>query len=211
MAPRLIRRRPLAERIKTYLNPLDFLLWLSEELDSNEWAQWKLKWAIPIGVALNVLFLIARANSVQSTRGKGDDVFADDEGYAGWLAWVVGTPTYFGHNIFGADSSRRPLSFMFLPYLRLQMLFTHSGANVIIDYLRIHLMHHQSHLQLIAFVSTLPRYHHLRFAIFPACLQVTMQNLDHIQILREMFGNLLCGILQHFPSGCFVFSVLATF
>lgn len=94
MAPRLIRRRPLAERIKIYLNPLDFLLWLSEELDSNEWAQWKLKWAIPIGVALNVLFLIARANSVQSTRGKGDGVFADDEGYAGWLAWVVGAHTY---------------------------------------------------------------------------------------------------------------------
>lgn len=96
MAPRLVRRRPLVERIKTYLNPLDFLLWLSEELDSNEWAQWKLEWATPIGVALNFLLLIARANSVQSTRRKGDDVFGEDEEYAGWLAWVVGAHYFFG-------------------------------------------------------------------------------------------------------------------
>lgn len=41
MAPRLVRRRPLAERIQAYLSPLDILLWFSEELDSSDLDQWK--------------------------------------------------------------------------------------------------------------------------------------------------------------------------
>lgn len=89
MPPRLIRRQPLAERIKAYLNPLDFLLWLSEELDSSDWDQWQKNWATAIGVALNVVLLIARANSGSSVRRRGDDVFGDSEGYTGWLAWFV--------------------------------------------------------------------------------------------------------------------------
>ena len=88
--PRLIRRRPLAERIKSYLNPLDFLLWLSEELDSSDWDQWQRDWAVPIGFGANVVFLIARANSGGgSGRGGGDDVFGDDVGGVGWLSWFV--------------------------------------------------------------------------------------------------------------------------
>lgn len=86
--PRLVRRRPLIERIKAYLNPLDFLLWLSEELDSSDWDQWQKDWATPIGVALNVIFLIARANSGPSIQ-RGDDVFGEIEGYTGWSAWLV--------------------------------------------------------------------------------------------------------------------------
>lgn len=87
--PRLIRRRPLAERIQAYLNPLDFLLWLSEELDSSDWDQWQKEWATPIGAALNVVFLIARANSGSGSRTRGDDVFGEDESHTGWLAWFV--------------------------------------------------------------------------------------------------------------------------
>jgi hypothetical protein len=90
MPPRLIRRRKLSERIKSYLNPLDFLLWLSEELESNDWDQWQKDWATPIGVALNIIFLVARANSGPSLKSWGDDVFGDVEGYSGWLAWFVG-------------------------------------------------------------------------------------------------------------------------
>ena len=91
MAPRLIRRRPLVERIKAYLNPLDFLLWLSEELESSDLDQWQKEWASPIGILLNVVFLIARANSgSSSTRQIGDDVFGEDIRYTGWLAWFVG-------------------------------------------------------------------------------------------------------------------------
>lgn len=89
MAPRLVRRRPLLERIKTYLNPLDFMLWLSEELDSNDWDQRQKEWATPIGILLNVIFLIARANTGGSTRRTGDDVFGDDLPYIGWFAWFV--------------------------------------------------------------------------------------------------------------------------
>lgn len=92
MAPRLIRRRPLVERIKAYLSPLDFLLWLSEELDSNDWDQWQKEWANPIGFLLNVVFLIARANTASSIRKGGDDVFGDDIAHTPWSAWFVSFP-----------------------------------------------------------------------------------------------------------------------
>lgn len=89
MAPRLVRRRPLAERIKAYLNPFDFLLWLSEELDSSDWDQWQKEWANPIGALLNVVFLLARANSGPSTSSKGNDIFGEDADHTGWLPWFV--------------------------------------------------------------------------------------------------------------------------
>lgn len=88
MPPRLVRRRPLAERIQSYLNPLDFLLWLWEEIDSNDWDQFEKDWALPVGVALNVVFLIARANSRPSGSRAVDDVFGDDGGVP-WLSWFV--------------------------------------------------------------------------------------------------------------------------
>lgn len=89
MPPRLIRRQPLADRIKAYLNPLDFLLWLSEELNSSDWDQWQKAWATPIGVGLNVVFMLARANSSTGGRRKGDEVFGDDMGATGWFGWFV--------------------------------------------------------------------------------------------------------------------------
>ncbi|KAH8424625.1 Nur1/Mug154 family protein [Aspergillus melleus] len=86
--PRLVRRRPLAERIKSYLNPLDFLLWLSEEIDANDWDQFEKNWSITLGVTLNIVFLIARANSQSSGSRTVDDVFGDDEG-APWMSWLA--------------------------------------------------------------------------------------------------------------------------
>ena len=90
MAPRLVRRRPLAERIQEKLNPLDFLLWLSEELNSDEWQDTLREWSTAIGVALNFIFLLARANS--NPTSNGDDIFADYDSRigSGWLAWFVG-------------------------------------------------------------------------------------------------------------------------
>lgn len=85
--PKYIRRQPLAERLKAYLNPYDFLLWLSEEIDSHGWDQLEKEWAIPIGLGLNLIFLIARANSKNTTRDY-DDVFGEVR-RAGWTAWVV--------------------------------------------------------------------------------------------------------------------------
>ncbi|KAL9004092.1 MAG: hypothetical protein Q9188_003078 [Gyalolechia gomerana] len=86
--PRLVRRRPLAERIKAWLNPVDFLLWLSEEIDSSDWEQWQKNWSNTMGIALNLVFLIARANTGSRSRRR-DDVFGDDESYGGFAAWLA--------------------------------------------------------------------------------------------------------------------------
>jgi hypothetical protein len=85
--PRLVRRRPLSERIISYLNPYDFLLWLSEEFEGGDWEQLEKNWALPIGIALNLVFLIARANSRSSGSKAFDDVFGDDDSTSvrGWL------------------------------------------------------------------------------------------------------------------------------
>lgn len=88
--PRLVRRQPLLARIKAYLNPLDFLLWLSEEVDSNDWDEFQRSYATSLGLALNLVFIIARANSgSRAARRGGDDVFGDDISRRGWLTWLV--------------------------------------------------------------------------------------------------------------------------
>ena len=89
MTPRLIRRRPLVERIKAYLNPLDFLLRLSEEMDSTDWDQWNRDWASPIGIILNIVFLVSRANMAYRMSRPRDDVFGDDTAYTPWMTWFV--------------------------------------------------------------------------------------------------------------------------
>ncbi|KAJ5081767.1 Protein of unknown function DUF2418 [Penicillium alfredii] len=86
--PRLVRRRPLAERIQSYLNPWDFLLWLSEEMDASDWDQREKEWALPTGIMINVVFLIARANSRSSGSKAIDDVFGEEEGVP-WLSWLA--------------------------------------------------------------------------------------------------------------------------
>lgn len=84
--PKLIRRRPLKDKILDYLNPLDFWLWLSEEIETREWDAKAI--ANPVGVGLNFVFLLARANSASLTKAS-DDVFGDDRRGAGWLGWFV--------------------------------------------------------------------------------------------------------------------------
>lgn len=85
--PRLVRRRPLSERILSQLNPYDWLLWLSEEFEGGDWDQLEKNWALPIGIALNVIFLIARANSRSGGSQAFDDVFGDENSTSlrGWL------------------------------------------------------------------------------------------------------------------------------
>ena len=85
--PRLVRHRPLLERIKAYLNPLDFLLWLSEEIETRDWDP--KTFATPTGLVLNFVFLIARANTGKAGRSRGDDVFGDYNSGTGWLSWLV--------------------------------------------------------------------------------------------------------------------------
>lgn len=85
--PKYVRREPLADRLKAYLNPYDFLLWLSEEIEANGWDQLEKGWATPIGLTLNLVFIIARANTKQKSAGY-DDVFGDIPGVA-WTTWLV--------------------------------------------------------------------------------------------------------------------------
>ncbi|KAL9030112.1 MAG: hypothetical protein Q9196_001723 [Gyalolechia fulgens] len=103
--PRLVRRRPLAERIKAWLNPLDFLLWLSEEIDSSDWEQWQRNWSNTMGIALNIVFLIARANTGSRSRRRDDDVFGDDESYGGFVVWLVCVDLF--HSVLSTPSAHR--------------------------------------------------------------------------------------------------------
>ena len=88
--PRLVRRTPLSDRLKAYLDPHDFLLWLSEELNDDTYDEILNAWVTPIGLALNFVFVLARGAS-RSGGGRGsDEVFGDINGNGGgWFAWLV--------------------------------------------------------------------------------------------------------------------------
>jgi hypothetical protein len=86
--PRLVRRRPLSERIQAILNPGDLFLWLSEEIETRELGSKSV--GTQLGLALNFVFLLARANSGASR--DVDDVFSDSSG-SGWLSHLVCTVT----------------------------------------------------------------------------------------------------------------------
>lgn len=85
--PRLVRRKPLLERIKDYLNPGDFLLWLSEEFETRDWDAKQL--GAPVALGLHVVLLVARANSGSSGSSGADDVFGDVSSRSGWLNYIV--------------------------------------------------------------------------------------------------------------------------
>ena len=85
--PRLVRRKPLVERIKDYLNPGDFLLWLSEEIETRDWDS--KQFATPFALGLHVVFLVSRANSGNTGGSGGDDVFGDNYSGTGWFNYIV--------------------------------------------------------------------------------------------------------------------------
>lgn len=95
--PRLVRRAPLQTRIKNYI--WDTLLWLSENLDAEEWAEAQKEWALPVGLVLNLVFLLARSNSAGESRGSSD-VFGDYESRRGsdWFRWLVRLSIYASEN-----------------------------------------------------------------------------------------------------------------
>lgn len=94
--PRLVRKEPLMTRLKSYFDPLDFLLWASEELNSNDFEDVFRQWSIPAGVSLNFSFMLARANSGGPGVDRGDDVFGDYHARrgSGWLVWFVRSRSY---------------------------------------------------------------------------------------------------------------------
>lgn len=92
MMPRLIRRKPRWERIKEALNPGDFMLWLSEELETRDWDS--KQFATPIALVFHLILLIARVQSGGNASRDRDDVFAEIQSGPGWWSYLVsqGTP-----------------------------------------------------------------------------------------------------------------------
>ncbi|KAL1864257.1 hypothetical protein Daus18300_007854 [Diaporthe australafricana] len=92
MPPRLVRRRPLWERITSALDPWDFILWVSEEIETRELGSKSL--GTQLGLALNFVFIIARSNGVYST-SSSDDVFGEsDSNASGWLSYIAWTVSW---------------------------------------------------------------------------------------------------------------------
>ncbi|KAK0641549.1 hypothetical protein B0T16DRAFT_431293 [Cercophora newfieldiana] len=86
---RLVRRRPLKERLQAFVNPMDFYLWLSEEIQTLDWDS-KI-FGTRFGLAANFIFLLARANS--GRRQSVDDVFTDAP-VNGWVTFIVNFLVY---------------------------------------------------------------------------------------------------------------------
>ncbi len=88
--PRVVRKTPLTERITAFLDPYDFLLSLSELLNDDGISEWLKDWATPLGIAMNIVFILARGSSKSGSRSRGDDVFGDNAaGGSGWLSLLV--------------------------------------------------------------------------------------------------------------------------
>ncbi|KAK5740293.1 hypothetical protein LTR17_004794 [Elasticomyces elasticus] len=95
--PRLVRRAPLLERLKASLDPYDFLLWLSEELNDDTYQEWLKDWATPLGITLNIVFILARGASKAAQPRSRDDVFGDADGSrgSGWFVWLAAFLVHF--------------------------------------------------------------------------------------------------------------------
>ncbi|EWC44993.1 hypothetical protein DRE_01052 [Drechslerella stenobrocha 248] len=106
---RLVRRQTFGQRIAAFLNPLDNLLSASLLFETYDWEGLGESIAAPAGIALNVLLMIARANSNTKLGWRGtsshvEDVLRDPRydysdsqagGIFGWLMHIV------AHLLFG--------------------------------------------------------------------------------------------------------------
>lgn len=94
MPPRLVRRRPLWERIKARFDPWDYVLWLSEEFETRNFGSKSL--GNQVGVACNFVFILARVYGSYSAGSNDDDIFSDSESStsSGWLAWFARSITW---------------------------------------------------------------------------------------------------------------------
>ncbi|KAF2637531.1 hypothetical protein P280DRAFT_482964 [Massarina eburnea CBS 473.64] len=82
--PRLVRRAPLAERIKAVLDLHDWIMWAGEELNTNDWEDFARDYSLVLGFGVNFVFTIAQANASGSS--DGDDVLVGTGG-GGWFSW----------------------------------------------------------------------------------------------------------------------------
>jgi hypothetical protein len=86
--PRLIRQKSLRERWAAWLNPMDLLLWVSEEIQTRELDAQVI--GTRVGVAANFVYLLASARSSTSTAQ--DDVFGESSD-SDWLLYIVRPPS----------------------------------------------------------------------------------------------------------------------
>ncbi|KAF2846512.1 hypothetical protein T440DRAFT_471777 [Plenodomus tracheiphilus IPT5] len=86
--PRLVRRAPVSERIKAYIDPSDWVIWISEELNSSDWDEFASSYSLYLGFGANLLFILAQANSGASSISEDDGVFNTVQG-PGWLKWFA--------------------------------------------------------------------------------------------------------------------------
>lgn len=84
---RVVRRTPFWERVRSWLNFADVLLWLSEELNSQDWIEFDKRWSNTLGVGLNLLFVFLRINSTSTSNG--DDIFDDEASPSGLISSFV--------------------------------------------------------------------------------------------------------------------------
>jgi len=84
--PPIIRRAPLSERIKAFLNPYDLLLWIAEELHESALDEALRDWGMPVGIAANLVFACAR---FALKKNPNDDIFGEFESKSGWFFWLV--------------------------------------------------------------------------------------------------------------------------
>ena len=89
------------------LNPMDFYLWLSEEIQTLSWDS--KAFGTRFGLAANFVFLLARANA-GGTRDD-DDVFGDAPA-SGWVSLLVSLALRFSVTflLMCATHSARPIS-----------------------------------------------------------------------------------------------------
>ncbi|KAK6337861.1 hypothetical protein TWF696_001339 [Orbilia brochopaga] len=99
---RLVRRQTFGQRIAAFLNPLDNLLSVSLLFETYDWEGLGESIAAPAGIALNVLLMVARANSNIKLGWRGgsssvEDVLRDprhdysesDTGALGWAMHIL--------------------------------------------------------------------------------------------------------------------------
>ncbi|KAF3923012.1 hypothetical protein ABW20_dc0103777 [Dactylellina cionopaga] len=70
---RLVRKQTFGQRISSYLNPLDNLLSISLLFETYDWEGLGESIAVPIGLVLNILLMVTRANSNTNSSWRRSD------------------------------------------------------------------------------------------------------------------------------------------
>ncbi|KAJ2897086.1 hypothetical protein MKZ38_004996 [Zalerion maritima] len=84
---RVVRRKSLREKVSAWFNFLDFLIYISEEIETRDWDSAAV--GTRVGLALNLLFFLARAQS--SVDDHTDDDLFSDSPRSGWFSYLVST------------------------------------------------------------------------------------------------------------------------